>query len=92
MMSASKRPAIKLGSDLIDAHLECILTAANEDEVKLCMELADAAMDKFDENGLDEDEVSSWANLGACVSAANSGEDLDECVVISDLHDEHCYG
>ena len=49
-------------------------------------------MDKFDENGLDEDEVSSWANLGACVSAANSGEDLDECVVISDLHDEHCYG
>ena len=87
MSATRKTPALNFG-DLVDAHLECVLTAANEADVKLCMELTGAAMDKSEEDGREEDK----ASFGACIAAASNGEDIDECVLLSDMHDEHCYG
>ena len=68
---------LAVGSESLTSVEACILTAASEDEVEGC---------------LAADETNNIMTLGDCLKAANSSDDVDECILVADLGTEHSFG
>ena len=67
-------------SPALDPLEVCILGSNNEDEVQTCLQEHDLQ------------SVSNGDRLENCLADATTSDDYDECAILKDKNDEHCYG